>query len=122
MAPRNGAVEHVAQYLMTAVHAARLAAFVFVEEAGGIGAHDGTDPEMAEGGQDRTVEVAHGRLHRGRLPRGGTPFHIFGGELRQRRAGRRKGRGFAVVPEAEHPGPRAVRLDWSDPPFGGQMK
>ena len=36
MAPRDGAVEHVTQYLMTAIRAARLASSVFVEEAGDI--------------------------------------------------------------------------------------
>ena len=64
MAPHDGAVEHVAQYLMTAVRAAWLAASVFVEEAGDIGAHNGTDAKMAESGQDRAVEVAHGGHHR----------------------------------------------------------
>ena len=91
MASRDGAVEHVAQYVMTAVRAARLSASVLVEEVGDIGADDGPDAEMAERGQDGAVEIAQGRLHRGRLPRGRAPLHILGGELRQRRAGSGKG-------------------------------
>ena len=43
MAPRDGAVEHVAQYVMTSIRAARLSASVLVEEAGNVGAHDRTD-------------------------------------------------------------------------------
>ena len=53
---------------MTAVRAARLPASLFVEEADHVGAGDRTDTEMAERGQDGTVEVAEGRLHRGRSP------------------------------------------------------
>ena len=64
MAPRDGAVEHVVQYVMTAIRAARLSASVLVEEARDVGAHDRADARMAERGQDRAVEVAHGGLHR----------------------------------------------------------
>ena len=49
MSSRDGAVEHVAQYVMTAVRAARHSASVFVEEAGDVGATqkaaDGADDE-----------------------------------------------------------------------------
>ena len=46
MAPGDGEVEHVAQYLMTSIRAARLSASVFVEEAGNVGAHDRADAQM----------------------------------------------------------------------------
>ena len=37
MASRDGAVEHVAQYIMTSIRPAWLVASVFVEEAGNVG-------------------------------------------------------------------------------------
>ena len=114
MAPRDGAVEHVAQYLMTAVRAAQLSASVFAEEAGNVSADDRADAQMAESGQDGAVEVAQGRLHRGRLPRRRAPLDVFGGELRQRRAGSGKGHGTPAAllarEEGERDGPRLVGL------------
>ena len=97
MVPRDGAVEHVAQYVMTAIRAARLSASAFVEEAGDIGAHDGPDAEMAAREKDGAVQAAQGRLHRGRLPRRRAPLDAFGGEPRQRRAGSGRGKGTAAA-------------------------
>ena len=112
VAPRHGAVEHVAQYLMTAVRAARLSASVFVEEPGNVGTDDRADAEMAESGQDGAVEIAQGRFHRGRLPRRRAPFDVLSGELRQRRAGSGKGHRMAAPlfprQERERGGPRLV--------------
>ena len=94
MAPRDGAVEHGVQYVMTSIRPARLPAPVFVEEAGNIGPHHRADAEMAESGQDGAVEIAQGRLDRGRLPRRRAPLDVFRCELRQRRAGSGKGTGL----------------------------
>ena len=91
MAPRDGAVEHVAQYVMTPIRAVRLAASAFVDEAGNVGTQQRSDAQMAERRQDGTVGVAQCCLDRGRLPRGRAPLDEFGGELRQRRAGSGKG-------------------------------
>ena len=114
MAPRDVAVEHVAQYLMTSIGAARPSASVFVEEAGNVSADHRADAELAERGQDGAVEIAQGRLHRGRLPRGRAPLDEFGGELRQRRAGGGRGhRSFAALlarEERERGDPRLVGL------------
>ena len=52
-----------------------------------MSARDRSDSEMAERAQDGAVEVAQGHLHCGRLPRRRRPLDVFGGELRQRRAG-----------------------------------
>ena len=42
---------------MTSIRAAWLSASVFVEEARNVGAHDRSDAEMAERGQNGAVEV-----------------------------------------------------------------
>ena len=91
MAPCDGAIEHAAQDVVGAVRPARLPASVFVEEAGGVGAHHRADAQMAESGQDGAVEIAHGGLDGGRLPRRRAPLDIFGGERLEGRAGSGKG-------------------------------
>ena len=50
MAPRDGAIEHGAQYVMTPIRAARFPASILVEEAGNVGPHHRTDAQMAESG------------------------------------------------------------------------
>ena len=64
MAPRDGAVEHGAQCVMTPIRASRLPASVFVEEAGDVGSYHRADAEMAERGQDGAIEIAQCRFHR----------------------------------------------------------
>ena len=112
MAPGNDAVEHATQYVMTSIRATRLSASVFVEEAGNVGARDRVDAKMAESGQDGAVEIAQGRLHRGQLPRERAPLDVFGGEIRQCRAGSGKGHESpAALPareEGERGSPRLV--------------
>ena len=59
MAPRDGAVEHGAQYVMTAIRTARLSASIFVEETGNIGAHRRAEPTIADAVLDRIVHNAY---------------------------------------------------------------
>ena len=66
-----------------------------------------TDAQMAERGQDDAVEVAQSRRHHGRLPRP-RALDVFGGELRQRRAGSRKGNGTPAALLAGEEGERGV--------------
>ena len=116
MAPRDGAVEQVAQNVVGAVCAARLSASVLVEEASNIGTGGRADAEMAERREDCTVEVAPGCLHRGRLPRGRAPLDVFGGELRQCRTGSGKGHGKGTAAallageEGKRRSPRVIGL------------
>ena len=105
MARRDGGVEHGAQYVITSIRTARLAASVFVEEARNVGTHDRADAEMTERGQDGVVEVAQPRVFMcvrgGRPARTGTapaPPRTSFGEGQTRVPSQGSGSGASAVP------------------------